>query len=85
MRRREFIALVGGVAVAWPFAARAQQGQISMTKARVAFLGAESPSTNQHFVDAFLAKGCASAATQKVSILRSRSDGLKAEASAFPN
>jgi putative tryptophan/tyrosine transport system substrate-binding protein len=53
VRRREFIALVGGVAAAWPFAARAQQGQISMTKARVAFLGAESPSTNQHFVDAF--------------------------------
>jgi putative ABC transport system substrate-binding protein len=52
MRRRQFLTLLGGAA-AWPLAARAQQAQGLITHARIAFLGAESASTNQHFLDAF--------------------------------
>ena len=52
MRRREFITLLGGAA-SWPLAANAQQAQGLITHARIAFLGAESASTNQHFLDAF--------------------------------
>src|SRR5262250_2646717 len=50
MRRRDFIALIGGAA-AWPLGTQAQQPGASLP--RVAFLGAESASTNQHFFDAF--------------------------------
>ena len=50
MDRRRFLltSLVGALAA--PLAAEAQE---STTHTRVAFLGAESPSTNQHFLDAF--------------------------------
>ena len=53
MNRRQFITLLGGAAAAWPLAARAQQTHGLITSPRVAFLGAESGSTNQHFFDAF--------------------------------
>jgi putative ABC transport system substrate-binding protein len=51
MRRREFITLVGGVATAWPVAARAQP----VTKLpTIGFLGANTPSTANEWVAAFV-------------------------------
>jgi putative ABC transport system substrate-binding protein len=49
MRRREFITLLGGGAVGWPLAARAQQPAIPL----IGFLSSRALNDSRHLVDAF--------------------------------
>ena len=51
MGRREFVALLGGAAAAWPIAAGAQQaGKLPI----IGFLGTNTASAQRQWTDAFL-------------------------------
>jgi hypothetical protein len=49
MRRRDFISLLGGVAVTWPLAARAQQRAMSV----IGLLSPLAPGSSGRLLDAF--------------------------------
>jgi putative ABC transport system substrate-binding protein len=49
LRRREFIAALGGAAAAWPLAARAQQPAVPV----IGFLHNGAPEASQYYLPAF--------------------------------
>ncbi|HZR76160.1 ABC transporter substrate binding protein [Bradyrhizobium sp.] len=71
MRRRQFIALLGGAATSWPFFAHAQQGAMPL----IGYLGSSSASIDRPRLAAFL-KRLGELGWVKDRKVRSRADAL---------
>jgi hypothetical protein len=79
VRRREFITLLGGGAVAWPLAARGQQAGMPV----VGFLNSGSHEERAHLVSAFK-QGLTKLATSKVGMWPSNTVGQRVNTTGCP-
>src|SRR5262245_53054111 len=82
MKRRKFIALIGGVTTAFPLRVWSQQAPRRPIIGVLSPISAEAAARN---IEALRAGGCANSAMWKIATLRSSYGLPKAQSSVFPN